>query len=92
MLDRSGVGGNLHDHPAVGMHYGGGRHGYALSLATLASNVLAPPRYLVSGKGLFASNTVEAGGFARTTATLSEPDVQFHFIPARLGHVRACRR
>ncbi len=86
VLDRIGVGENLHDHPAVGMHYGGGRHGYALSLATLASNALAPTRYLFSGKGLFASNTVEAGGFARTTETLSEPDVQFHFIPARLGH------
>ena len=80
------VGENLHDHPAVGMHYGGGHHGYALSLATLPGNALAPFRYLLSRKGMFASNTVEAGGFARTLETLEEPDVQFHFIPARLGH------
>ncbi len=82
----AGVGENLHDHPAVGMHYGGGRQGYALSLATLPANIIAPFRYLLSRRGLFASNTVEAGGFARTTDDVDEPDVQFHFIPARLGH------
>ena len=32
------------------------------------------------------SNTVEGGGFANTRAGLAEPDVQFHFIPARVGH------
>ncbi|MEM1263795.1 MAG: GMC family oxidoreductase N-terminal domain-containing protein [Pseudomonadota bacterium] len=85
-LDNPAVGKNLHDHPAVGMHYGGGFDGYALSLATLPSNLLAPLRYGLSGRGLFASNTVEAGGFARTDSGLAEPDVQFHFIPARLGH------
>ncbi len=86
VVDLPGVGENLHDHPAVGMHYGGGNQGYALSLSTLPANALAPFRYLFSGRGLFASNTVEAGGFARTLDSLEEPDVQFHFIPARLGH------
>ena len=86
MIDLRGVGENLHDHPAVGMHYGGGSQGYALSLSTLPSNVLAPFRYLFARRGLFSSNTVEAGGFARTQQHLEEPDVQFHFIPARLGH------
>lgn len=80
------VGLNLHDHPAVGIHYGGGNQGYALSFATLFENALAPFRYLLNREGLFASNTVEAGGFARTLESLDEPDVQFHFIPARLGH------
>ncbi len=86
VLDQPAVGANLHDHPAIGMHYGGGRHGYALSLATLPGNALAPLQYLLHKKGLFASNTVEAGGFAKTRPDLDEPDVQFHFIPARLGH------
>ena len=85
VVDRP-VGRNLHDHPAVGIHYGGGNLGYALSLATMAENVLAPLRYVLQRKGLLASNTVEAGGFARTRSDLAEPDVQFHFIPARLGH------
>ncbi len=86
VLPLAGVGANLHDHPAIGMHYGGGDDGYALSLATLPGNALAPFRYLLEKKGLFTSNTVEGGGFARTDPQLVEPDVQFHFIPARLGH------
>lgn len=86
ILELSGVGANLHDHPAVGMHYGGGKHGYALSMATMPQNMLAPFRYLLARKGLFSSNTVEGGGFARTLDSLAEPDVQFHFIPARVGH------
>ncbi len=76
-----GVGANLHDHPAVGMHYGGGNQGYALSFATIGENTLAPFRYLFSRKGLLSSNTVEGGGFARTDKSLDEPAVQFHFIP-----------
>ncbi len=84
--DLPGVGANLHDHPAVGMHYAGGEKGYALSLGTLLPNAVAPFRYLLSRDGLFSSNTVEGGGFARTLDSLDEPDVQFHFIPARVGH------
>ena len=86
VLDLPSVGENLHDHPAVGVHYGGGNHGYGLSLATAGQNLLAPFRYLLSRSGVFASNSVEAGGFAKTQRRLSEPDVQFHFIPARVDH------
>ena len=81
-----GVGANLHDHPGVGMHYVGGRLGYGLSIATLPQVFAAPFRYLVNRSGLWASNTVEGGGFARTQDGIDEPDVQFHFIPARVGH------
>ena len=84
--DMPRVGGNLHDHPAVGIFYGGGNDGYALSFRTLPQNLLAPFRFLFSRNGPFASNTVEGGGFARTRPELDEPDVQFHFIPARIGH------
>ena len=86
VLPLEGVGANLHDHPAIGVHYGGGDSGYALSIATMPANAFAPVRYLLGKKGLLASNTVEGGGFARTDPQLEEPDVQFHFIPARIGH------
>ncbi len=81
-----GVGENLHDHPAIGVHYGGGDQGYALSFSTLLANAAAPFRYLLGRRGLFSSNTVEGGGFAKSLPSLREPDVQFHFIPARVGH------
>ena len=86
VLDLEGVGANLHDHPAIGMHYGGGDQGYALSFATFLPNAVAPLRYLLGRSGLFSSNTVEGGGFVKTLPSLDEPDVQFHFIPARVGH------
>ena len=84
--DLNGVGKNLHDHPAVAVFHGGGRVGYGLSLRNIPQVLLSPFNYLFFGKGLWASNTVEGGGFAKTDARLNEPDVQFHFIPARLGH------
>ncbi|MDJ0941779.1 MAG: GMC family oxidoreductase N-terminal domain-containing protein [Woeseiaceae bacterium] len=86
LVELDGVGENLHDHPAFGVHYAGGKQGYALSLTTALENLAAPFRYLLSRKGLLSSNTVEGGGFACTRDGLAEPDVQFHFIPARVGH------
>ena len=85
-LDLFGVGKNLHDHPAVAVFHGGGSVGYGLSLSALPTLAMAPFQYLLTRRGLFASNTVEGGGFAKTNPQLTEPDVQFHFIPARLGH------
>ena len=82
----NGVGENLQDHPACALHFSSLDSGYGLSLSTLHQILMAPIQYLLAHRGLFASNTVEAGGFARTDKNLSEPDVQFHFIPARVGH------
>ncbi len=84
-----GVGENLHDHPAIAAHYEGGDSGRGLSLATLPKLAAAPFEYLFAKRGLFASNLVEGGGFARTDPSLSEPDVQFHFIPSKVGHIGA---
>jgi len=36
--------------------------------------------WLLTGKGVCASNHFEVGGFVRTTADVPHPDVQFHFI------------
>ena len=85
----SGVGENLHDHPAIAVHYDGGDSGRGLSFATLPKLAVAPFEYLFARRGIFASNLVEGGGFARTDASLTEPDVQFHFIPSKVGHIGA---
>ncbi len=85
-IDLPGVGANLHDHPAVAVFHGNGPTGYGMALSALPQLIAAPFQYLFGRRGMFASNTVEAGGFAKTDATLAEPNVQFHFIPARLGH------
>ena len=84
-----GVGENLHDHPAIAAHYEGGDSGRGLSFATLPGLAAAPFEYLFARRGIFTSNLVEGGGFARTDASLTEPDVQFHFIPSKVGHIGA---
>ena len=84
-----GVGENLHDHPAIAVHFEGGDSGRGLSFATLPGLAAAPFAYLFARRGIFTSNLVESGGFARTDASLAEPDVQFHFIPSKVGHIGA---
>jgi choline dehydrogenase-like flavoprotein len=43
-------------------------------------------RYLLSHRGLLASNIVECGGFVDTAGT-GQPDVQFHVLPVLVGFV-----
>ena len=85
----AGVGENLHDHPAIAVLYEGGDGGRGLSLATMPKLAAAPFQYLFARRGLFASNLVEGGGFARTDPSLAAPDVQFHFIPSKVAHTGA---
>ncbi len=89
MHELPGVGENLHDHPAIAAFYDGGNSGRGLSLATLHKLAAAPFQYLLARRGIFTSNLVESGGFARTDPSLAEPDVQFHFIPSKVGHIGA---
>jgi len=43
--------------------------------------VLAGANWLFRGKGVSATNHFEVGGFIRSAAGKSHPDVQYHFIP-----------
>ena len=36
--------------------------------------------------GTFASNVAEAGGFVKSDPALDRPDIQFHFLPARIAN------
>ena len=81
-LARPAVGRNLQDHPNVTlMHRMAGDESYGLSWSGLPRVAAAALSYATRRRGMFASNVVEAGGFARTEGHLAEPDVQFHFVP-----------
>jgi choline dehydrogenase len=84
--DLPGIGQNLHDHPGAGLHYEGGGSGYGLAPSLWPRWAMAPLQWAVTGRGLFASPTVEGGGFFNARGDGGEPDVQSHFIPFRLGH------
>lgn len=77
VLDQPCVGQNLQDHALVPLVY---THQHPISL--LAAN---QPQYveqfLNEGRGPLTANGPEAGGFARTRAGLSAPDVEFLAAP-----------
>ena len=82
LVDAPGVGANLHDHPAVGLHHAGPGSGYGLSLAQLPAWAAAPFAWALAGRGPFASPTVEACAFLTLP---SGARIQSHFIPFMLG-------
>lgn len=84
-LNSHGVGKNLHDHPAIGIHHAGPNSGYGLTFRQLPNWALAPFNYLFRKQGAFASNIVEAGAFFNATGESTIPDVQTHFMPYMMG-------
>jgi choline dehydrogenase len=86
VADLPGIGANLHDHPGAGLHYEGPGSGYGLAPALWPRWAMAPLQWALSGRGIFASPTVEGGGFFNARGDAAPPDVQSHFIPFRLPH------
>lgn len=84
-LDAPGVGENLHDHPAIGLHHAGPGSGYGLTWRQLPAWALAPLKFALTGKGRMSSNSVEAGAFFRAGEGEGPPDTQVHFIPFMMG-------
>lgn len=77
--DLQGVGQNLKDHVISSILMSCSKK---ITLDTQENNLFALLKFILTGKSVFASNLAEAGGFVRTQANLSAPDVQFHFGPA----------
>jgi choline dehydrogenase len=77
----AGVGQNLQDHPTVSLALTNpGAESYAMTWRAAPRNALAPWKYLMGRRGMFASNAAEAGGFMRTRDGLDRPDLQFTFM------------
>ncbi len=70
-----GVGMNLQDHPSVWLRWSSDE---PVSLwGALSEENMA---LLQGGMGPLTSNAAETGGFARSSAELEAPDLQFHFL------------
>ena len=71
------VGHNLQDHPVAGITL-------FTDVETLFTALKPENIELLQkeGRGPLTSNVAEAGGFARTRAGLSAPDIQYYFVPA----------
>jgi choline dehydrogenase len=77
--DLPGVGGGLQDHPLVPMVYNV-RSGKSLRLAESPVNLA---KWKAAGRGPLTSNLAEAGLFTRSSPEMSEPDLQYHFLPVK---------
>ncbi|MEU5877585.1 GMC family oxidoreductase N-terminal domain-containing protein [Spirillospora sp. NPDC047279] len=73
----SPVGRGLQDHPFVNVMFATPRHKALWELA----NARAFALWQALGRGPYASNVAEAGGFVRTTEGLPAPDLQYHVLP-----------
>lgn len=73
----SPVGQGLQDHPFVNVMFATPRTKNLWELANARSFAL----YSALGRGPYASNVAEAGGFVRTVEGLPAPDLQYHVLP-----------
>jgi len=83
-VDLPGVGANYQDHTEIGAQAEINRpislHGEDRGVKALL-NML---QYVLTRRGILATNVAEAGAFADTAGT-GRPDVQYHFVPSFLG-------
>lgn len=84
-LNLPGVGRNLQDHPDVMVVHDSTR---AVSSGLTPRQMLRSPLsvydYLRNGRGLLTSNGAEGAAFLRSRPQETRPDIQLHFMPARL--------
>ena len=75
------VGRNLQDHLAVSYFYRSGLPTLNDQLRPLTGKLLAAVRYLIDRGGPLSMSVNQAGGFIRSRAGLSRPDLQLYFSP-----------
>ncbi len=79
--DRPGVGANLQDHLEVYMQFAAKLPITLYKYWNLFGKGLIGAQWLLTGKGLGASNQFEACAFIRSRAGIEYPDIQYHFLP-----------
>jgi choline dehydrogenase len=81
VADRPGVGANLQDHLEIYMQYQASQPITLYKYWNLWGKALIGAQWLLTRKGLGASNQFEDCGFIRSQAGVEYPDIQYHFLP-----------
>ena len=81
-----GVGGNLQDHLEVYFQFHCTQPVSLNSKLNWFSKGLIGAQWLLSRKGLGATNHFESCAFIRSRAGLKAPDIQYHFLPAAMRY------
>jgi choline dehydrogenase len=81
LADRPGVGANLQDHLELYLQFASLQPITLYKYWNMLGKALVGAQWLVTKKGLGASNQFEACGFIRSRAGVEYPDIQYHFLP-----------
>ncbi|MEO8244085.1 MAG: choline dehydrogenase [bacterium] len=81
VADRPGVGANLQDHPELYLQYAASQPITLYKYWNIWGKALIGAQWMLTGKGLGASNQFEACAFIRSRAGIEYPDLQYHFLP-----------
>jgi len=81
IADRPGVGQNLQDHLEMYIQMAAKLPVSLYKYWNLVGKGLIGAQWLLTGKGLGASNQFESCGFIRSREGIDYPDIQFHFLP-----------
>jgi choline dehydrogenase len=81
IADRPGVGANLQDHLEIYQQFQASQPITLYKYWNIWGKALIGAQWLLTKKGLGASNQFEACGFIRSRAGVEYPDVQYHFLP-----------
>ena len=86
LLNRAGVGANLMDHLEFYFQIKSSQPITLYPALSLWRKALIGMQWMATGGGLGASNHFESGGFIRSRAGISYPDIQFHFLPLAVSY------
>jgi choline dehydrogenase len=81
VADRPGVGANLQDHLELYVQFAATKPVSLAPYWSLWGKAWVGAQWLLTRKGLGASNNFEACGFIRSRAGIAYPDIQYHFLP-----------
>ncbi len=84
--DLPGVGANLQDHLEMYLQYTCKQPVSLYPALQMHNQPLIGAEWLFLGKGIGASNQLEAGGFIRSRAKLEWPNIQYHFLPVAINY------
>lgn len=81
LADRAGVGQNLQDHLEIYMQFSALQPVTLYKYWNLFGKAWVGAQWLLTGRGIGASNQFEACAFIRSKPGIEYPDIQYHFLP-----------
>jgi len=85
-IDLPGVGQNLQDHLECYMQYECKQPITLYTINNPLKKLAVGMQWFLTHQGLASSSHLEAGGFVRSHADITHPDIQYHFLPSLVNN------